>query len=117
MPIRKALRDSRARGLFVALAGFVLSGFLCLIGLSLVTFAIGRIIPIDPILTIIGDHASPEAYANARNSLGLDRPLAEQYFHYLLRLLRGDLGNSVITANQSYRTWFIFFRRPLSWRP
>ncbi len=51
--------------------------------------------PGDPIALILGEDATPEQRAEARASLGLDRPLPEQYLHYLGRLSRGDLGDSL----------------------
>ena len=71
---------------------------LTLLGLTLMTFVIGRLIPIDPVLAIVGDHASAEVYAQARKALGLDSPLPWQYVQYLGRMLHGDFGTSVITG-------------------
>ena len=45
-----------------------------MIGLLLVTFVIGRVMPIDPVLAVVGDHASEETYLAARNEMGLDQP-------------------------------------------
>ncbi|CAG9251770.1 ABC transporter permease [Paraburkholderia caribensis] len=69
------------------------------IGLLAVTFVIGRKVPIDPVLAILGDRASASAYAAARIQLGLDKPLAEQFFIYVSAVLHGDLGVSLLTAN------------------
>ena len=77
------------------LAASVLLTFL---GLTCVTFCIGRVIPIDPVLAIVGDKASPATYARVRAEIGLDLPLPVQYRRYLLRVLHGDFGNSVITS-------------------
>jgi peptide/nickel transport system permease protein len=68
-------------------------------GLLAVTFVIGRKIPIDPVLAILGDRASATAYAAARVQLGLDRPLAVQFLIYARAVLHGDLGVSLLTAN------------------
>jgi len=68
-------------------------------GLLAVTFVIGRKVPIDPVLAILGDRASASAYAAARIQLGLDRPLAEQFLIYVNAVLHGDLGVSLLTAN------------------
>jgi peptide/nickel transport system permease protein len=87
------------RRLLRAIAGFVVSVVLSLLGLTIVTFIIGRVIPIDPVLAIVGDHAPREIYEKTRLALGLDRPLIAQYLLYLGKLLHGDLGTSVMTSN------------------
>ena len=81
-----------------ALAGFA-SVPLTLLGLILVTFLIGRAMPIDPVIAIVGDHATPDVIARVRLQLGLDDPLWEQFIIYLRNLLQGDLGNSVMTSH------------------
>jgi len=72
---------------------------LTLLGLVAATFFIGRVVPIDPALALVGDKASPEAYAAARAALGLDRPMMVQFLGYLWDALRLDLGRSALTAN------------------
>ena len=67
-------------------------------GLLLVTFLIARVVPIDPVLAVVGERASPETYQAAFKALGLDRPLYEQFFVYVGKVLQGDLGNSLLTA-------------------
>lgn len=67
-------------------------------GLLLVTFLIGRVVPTDPVLAAVGDRASPEVYEQARIELGLDQPLWKQFALYTGDVLRGDLGESVLTA-------------------
>jgi peptide/nickel transport system permease protein len=85
-----------ARGF--ALIRFLSSVLLTLLGLTVITFVIGRLIPIDPALAIVGDHASTAAYEATRAKLGLDLPFIVQYWRYLLGLLQGDFGTSVITG-------------------
>jgi peptide/nickel transport system permease protein len=70
-----------------------------LFGLILVTFLIGRVMPIDPIIAIVGDHAPEDVVARVRVELGLDRPLLVQFGIYLNLLVHGDLGRSVMTSN------------------
>ncbi|MBV9250348.1 MAG: ABC transporter permease [Acetobacteraceae bacterium] len=72
---------------------------LTLFGLTLITFLIGRVMPIDPVIAIAGDHAPPEVIAAVRHQLGLDRPLFVQFWIYLVNLLHGDLGRSVMTSH------------------
>ena len=55
---------------------------LTFLGLTCVTFFIGRVMPIDPVLAIVGDKASPETYAQVRAEIGLDLPLPVQYWRY-----------------------------------
>ncbi len=69
---------------------------LTLFGLALVTFLIGRTMPVDPVLAIVGERAPPDVVARVRFEMGLDRPLIEQFWIYIQHLLQGDLGDSVI---------------------
>jgi peptide/nickel transport system permease protein len=66
-----------------------------LIGVTLLVFIISHAIPGDPARMMAGQKASREAVENIRRSLGLDRPLPEQYGRYLLGLVKGDLGRSI----------------------
>ena len=66
-----------------------------LIGVTLLVFIISHAIPGDPARMMAGQKASREAVENIRRSLGLDRPLPEQYARYLVGLLKGDLGRSI----------------------
>jgi peptide/nickel transport system permease protein len=67
---------------------------LVLLGMSLLTFAITRVIPSDPARAIAGVDSTPETLQAIRQELGLDRPLPEQYIRYMTALLHGDLGIS-----------------------
>lgn len=69
------------------------------LGLLLVTFLIGRVVPIDPVLAVVGDKATAETYVRARMELGLHLPLWKQFLIYLTHVFQGDLGTSVLTAN------------------
>jgi ABC-type dipeptide/oligopeptide/nickel transport system permease component len=63
-----------------------------------VVFLLLRVLPGDPAETILaGSGASPAAIAQTRQQLGLDDPLPMQYGHYLLNILRGDLGRSLFS--------------------
>ncbi len=57
------------------------------VGLLGVTFFIGRKIPIDPLLAMLGERASAQAYAAARVALGLDKPLIVQFLIYVSDVL------------------------------
>lgn len=72
---------------------------LTFLGLLLVTFFIGRVVPIDPVLAAVGDRAPAEVYQRVKVELGLDLPLYRQFWLYLVKVLHGDFGKSVLTAN------------------
>ncbi|MEE8287337.1 MAG: ABC transporter permease, partial [Gammaproteobacteria bacterium] len=61
-------------------------------------FVIGRVMPADPVLAVVGDRASQAVYEQVYQEMGLDRPLYEQYWRYLSKLVQGDLGTSIMTA-------------------
>ena len=67
------------------------------LGLLVVTFLIGRVVPVDPVLAVVGDRASQSTYDRAYVEMGLDRPLWEQFWIYLQRAFVGDFGTSVLT--------------------
>ena len=71
---------------------------LTLLGLLLVTFLIGRVVPVDPVLAAVGDRAPEAVYERVRIELGLDLPLHEQFVRYVGKVLTGDFGESVLTA-------------------
>jgi len=70
-----------------------------LLGLLLITFFIGRVVPIDPVLAAVGDRAPAEVYERVRLELGLDLPLWQQFWIYLKKAAAGDFGRSVLTSN------------------
>ncbi len=69
-----------------------------MIALIAVTFIIGRLLPTDPVGAIVGEMASPAAYAAMREKLGLDQPIIVQFWRYLVSLLHGDLGVAALTG-------------------
>ena len=68
-------------------------------GLLLLTFVIGRMMPTDPVIAVIGDKAPEALYQATYIKIGLDKPIITQFFYYLNDVLHGDLGTSVRTAN------------------
>ncbi|MFT7595917.1 MAG: peptide/nickel transport system permease protein [Paracoccaceae bacterium] len=70
-----------------------------MIGLLLVTFVIGRVMPIDPVLSIVGESASKATYDAARESMGLDKPVIVQFFYYFWDVLHGDFGISLLNSH------------------
>ncbi len=87
---------SRLRTLAATLASIPITLF----GLVLITFLIGRVVPIDPVLAVVGDRAPQDVYERTRREMGLDRPLPEQFLRYTGQLAQGDLGRSVMTSNR-----------------
>ena len=79
-------------------AVFAATLLVTLLGLLVVTFVIGRVIPIDPVLAIIGERATAEQYAAAREALGLNDPLWVQFAIYVRDAATGDLGKSLLTG-------------------
>ena len=69
------------------------------LGLLAVTFFIGRIIPIDPVLAVLGDRAPTAVVERTREAMGLNLPLYQQFFIYVKSALTGDFGTSVLTTN------------------
>jgi peptide/nickel transport system permease protein len=78
--------------------GLLLSLFATFLGLLFVTFVIGRLMPIDPVLAAVGDRASVSTYNQVRAEMGLDLPLWHQFLIYAWKVLHGDFGMSILTA-------------------
>jgi peptide/nickel transport system permease protein len=101
-PDSAARAPSRSRGRAGARAGAILGGLVMVavtfLGLMAITFFIGRIIPIDPVLAVVGDRASQETYDAMRLKMGLDQPLIVQFGTYVGSVLRGDFGMSITTG-------------------
>ena len=66
-------------------------------GLLFVTFVIGRVVPIDPVIAAVGDNAPLAVYEQTRAEMGLDRPIWYQFGLYISRVLQGDFGESILT--------------------
>jgi len=103
-----SIADSKERGRFGALSPrrfatksgrLVLTLAITFTGLLAVTFLIGRVVPVDPVLAVVGDRAPEHVYQRVRIELGLDRPLYEQFAIYMKKAVTGDFGTSVLTAN------------------
>nr|WP_308918023.1 ABC transporter permease [Jannaschia sp. LMIT008] len=69
-----------------------------MLGLLFVTFFIGRVMPIDPVLAIVGERASQSTYDQVYRQLGLDQPLIVQFAYYIWDVVRGDFGVSTLNA-------------------
>lgn len=68
-----------------------------LIGVSLVTFTISRIVPGDPARLAAGAQGTPEMYEQIRREFGLDESIPQQYLNYMSDLVQGDWGKSIST--------------------
>ncbi|WP_128255316.1 ABC transporter permease [Falsirhodobacter deserti] len=88
------LTRSRTRGL-LRQAGTIA---VTLLGLLVLTFAIGRLMPADPVRAIVGEEATQDTYMQVYQELGLDRPLPMQFLMYLRDVLTGDFGTSIRTG-------------------
>lgn len=75
----------------------LLTSIFVLLGVSLITFFIARVVPADAASLYAGPKARPEELTRVREKLGLDKPLPAQYIIYMGELLKGDLGNSIST--------------------
>ncbi|SEA34599.1 ABC transporter permease [Rubrimonas cliftonensis] len=89
-----AARDLLFRA--AAVTGQLAATFL---GLLAVTFVIGRVIPIDPVLAIVGERATEAQYEAAKEALGLNEGILTQFAIYVRDALSGDFGTSLLTAN------------------
>jgi peptide/nickel transport system permease protein len=82
-----------------AIGRFLIIAITTYLGLLAVTFFIGRVIPIDPVLAVLGDRAPVAVVERTRREMGLDLPLIQQFYIYLKNAIHGNFGNSVLTTN------------------
>lgn len=68
---------------------------LVIFGVVTIAFVLMHLTPGDPVLTFLGDKATPQAVSALRHEWGLDRSLGEQYLRFLGQTVTGDLGDSV----------------------
>jgi peptide/nickel transport system permease protein len=66
-----------------------------LLGVSIVVFITIKLIPGDPVATLLGPNATPQARADLTSRLGLDQPVPVQYLHWLKSVAQGDFGTSL----------------------
>lgn len=67
------------------------------IGLTIIMFAIARLLPGDPVALAAGPNATQAEIEALAREFGLDQPVWTQYFHYVTGLMQGDLGTSLLT--------------------
>ena len=70
-----------------------------LLGLLAMTFFIGRVMPLDPVLAVVGPDADSSTYEQVYRSMGLDKPIWTQFGLYLNDLLHGNFGNALLTGH------------------
>ncbi|MBZ9792679.1 ABC transporter permease [Rhizobium sp. 3T7] len=92
-------KQGRAVPIAKAVGRFLVAAVTTYLGLLAVTFFIGRVVPIDPVLAILGDRAPAHVVERVRRELGFDLPLYQQFYIYLKSILSGDFGTSVLTTN------------------
>ena len=97
-PIAGTGTGSSPRHLIARAANLLFTLSLTFVGLTAITFIIGRVMPADPVLAIVGDRAPKEVYEAMYVKLGLDKPLIQQYLIYLVNVLQGDFGKSIMTT-------------------
>lgn len=68
-----------------------------LLGISIIIFTIMQLAPGEPARLILGEKATEEQVRELSKELGTDRPAVEQYFKYMIGLLKGDFGRSYRT--------------------
>ena len=91
---QKAPLELWIRATFLMLGSIIVT----MLGLMFITFIIGRVMPIDPVLAIVGEQASKSTYDAAYEQLGLDRPIIVQFALYVWDVIHGDFGKSLLTA-------------------
>ncbi len=84
------MREGMARNLLRRL----LYALIAIVGVAALVFALLRVVPGNPVATLLGEHADKETVERISSSLGLDQPLPAQFANYLLGALRGDFGQS-----------------------
>lgn len=70
-----------------------------LIGLSIITFVMIKLTPVDPVVMWGGQKVSDEVTEKVRADFGLDKPLVVQYFSYIKNVFQGNLGVSLSTKH------------------
>lgn len=85
-----------------------------LLGILLVAFTILYLIPGNPAQTIAGPRASSDALERISREMGLDLPLHQRFFNYVSRIIKGDMGESVVTGQPVLRS--IISRLPYTLR-
>ena len=75
----------------------IATSLLVLLGVTIITFTLARVVPSNPAALYIGPRARPADIERVSKEMGLDKPLPVQYLNYMAGVLQGDLGNSIST--------------------
>src|SRR5262249_21780957 len=78
----------------------LLASIPALLGVVFLCFCLLQVAPADPAAIVAGPDAKAETIAAVRVELGLDQPLPVQFGRYVVRLLHGDLGRSIISKKR-----------------
>ena len=89
---RSGLRKYRRFG------GSLVSVVTTLFLLVLLTFVIGRLMPVDPVIAVVGPDADRATYLKVQQELGLDLPVLQQFWIFFKNLLHGDFGTTLLTG-------------------
>ncbi len=87
----------------------LVSSLFVLLGLSLLIFTLSRIVPGDPARLALGPMAPQWAVDKLREELHLNEPIYTQYFYWVSNVLRGDLGQSLVTRRAVFGDIIEFF--------
>ncbi|EJN03633.1 ABC-type dipeptide/oligopeptide/nickel transport system, permease component [Phyllobacterium sp. YR531] len=79
-------------------SGSVFSVLTTLFLLVLLTFVIGRLMPVDPVIAVVGPDADRATYLKVKQELGLDLPIFQQFWIFFKNLLHGDFGSTLLTG-------------------
>ena len=82
----------------------LLNSILIIFGVLSVSFVLTFLLPGDPAKMILGERADYESLKSVKSELGLDKPFYDQYFSFLYRVLKGDLGKSYISNRDVLKT-------------
>jgi peptide/nickel transport system permease protein len=99
-------------GVYSYIARRVMLSLVVLLGVSILTFLLTRVVPSKPEIRWVGPRATEEQIARAREELGLDKPLYVQYWKYITDFVRGNWGISIRTKQPVLRD--ILARLPAS---
>ena len=80
----------------------LLLGIPTLLAVLTIIFLLMRVAPGDPAYAVLGDYATDDAVAALREQMGLNKPIWQQYLDYMGGLLRGDLGDSLVTRQPAW---------------
>ncbi len=86
-----------------------LTSVISILGVSVIAFLLPRLAPGDPALILMSDDATDEIIEQTREFWGLNKPLYEQYYVFIVRAVQLDLGTSLVTGRSTIETVKDFF--------